>query len=150
MNTEAKRKLATKIAMHFVGTPYIWGGDDPIRGFDCLGFVIEVLKSVGILPRNGDWTASGLWDKFNRHIANSPYMGCLVFFRAREQYNSPIIHVEYCIDGVHTIGASGGGSATNNINDAIKQNAYIKIRPINKDRWIEGYLDPFGGQKTEH
>jgi len=147
MTLSTKRTLATKIAQHFLGHPYIWGGDDPIKGFDCSGFVIEILKSVGVLPRSGDWTAAGLWERFNRHIANSPYIGCLVFYRARQSYNSPIIHVEYCIDAEHTIGASGGGSATNTVNDAIKQNAYIKIRPINKDRWIQGYLDPFEGMK---
>jgi len=30
-------------------TFYLWGGDDPLAGFDCSGFVIEILKSVGIL-----------------------------------------------------------------------------------------------------
>ena len=53
------RSVATKVAWHYLGTPYIWGGDD-FSGFDCSGFVIEILKSVGILPRDGDWTAAML------------------------------------------------------------------------------------------
>ena len=145
-DTAEKRTLATKIALHFLGSPYIWGGDDPMRGFDCSGFVIEVLKSIGVLPRSGDWTAANLWELFKRHHVNKPYTGCLVFYRARQSENSPIIHVEYCIDAVHTIGASGGGSKTNTVDDAVKQNAYIKIRPINNDRWVHGFLDPFGGR----
>ena len=145
-DTAEKRTLATKIALHFLGSPYIWGGDDPMRGFDCSGFVIEVLKSIGVLPRSGDWTAANLWELFKRHHVNKPYTGCLVFYRARQSENSPIIHVEYCLDAIHTIGASGGGSKTYTVDDAVKQNAYIKIRPINLNRWITGYLDPFGGR----
>jgi len=29
------RKLAIEYAKAFIGRPYIWGGDDPIKGFDC-------------------------------------------------------------------------------------------------------------------
>ena len=35
-------------ALAYLGTPYVWGGDDP-SGFDCSGFVIECLKSAGLL-----------------------------------------------------------------------------------------------------
>jgi len=147
MTLGEKQTLATKIAFHFLGTPYIWGGDDPIQGFDCSGFVIEILKSVGILPRNGDWTASGLWEMFKKFPASSPYIGCLVFYRANKSKNSRIIHVEYCIDSIHSIGASGGGSKTQKVIDSIDQNAYIKIRPFGGRQWINGFLDPFGGIK---
>ena len=135
-----KRKdIAMKVAWSFLGRPYIWGGDDPIEGFDCSGFVIEVLKSVGILPRKGDWTASRLHSLF--HPVKDPYEGCLVFWSNND--NTKIIHVELCIDDELSIGASGGGSKTITEADAIKQNAYIKVRPFRSRNGIAGFCDPF-------
>lgn len=132
--------IAKKVAWQFLGLPYRWGGDDPMQGFDCSGFVIEVLKSVGILPRIGDWTAHGLWEMFGGKQVREPYEGCLVFWVRR---NGRVIHVEFCINHEFSIGASGGGGATITIEDAIQRNAYIKIRPFVTRPQIKGFLDPF-------
>lgn len=70
-------KIAREVAMSFIGTYYKWGGDDP-SGFDCSGFVIEILKSVGAFPRQGDSTAAGLYERYAR--ANGPDLGNLVFY----------------------------------------------------------------------
>jgi len=37
-----RREIAAKIAWHYLGTPYVWGGDD-FSGFDCSGYVIEIM-----------------------------------------------------------------------------------------------------------
>jgi hypothetical protein len=125
-----KRSTATKYALSFTGTFYKWGGDDP-SGFDCSGLVVELLKAVGILKRGSDYTAAQLSAMFPE--VQKPARGCLAC------YGNPVTHIEYCIDKYHTIGASGGGSATRTIEDAIRQNAFIKIRPVRKGR----YVDPF-------
>lgn len=136
-----KRQIATKVAWSFLGKPYLWGGDDPMAGFDCSGFCIEILKSVGILPRGGDWTAEGLKDRFKSKPVNEPKEGCLVFWRSK--HGPQIVHVEYCLDNELAIGASGGGSSTTDETAAIQQNAYIKVRPFRSRNGIWGFVDPF-------
>jgi hypothetical protein len=41
------------------------------------------------------------------------------------------------------MGASGGGYKTTSFEAASRSNAFIKVRPIRKDR-LAGYLNPFG------
>jgi cell wall-associated NlpC family hydrolase len=131
------RDVALKIAFSYIGRPYIWGGDDP-SGFDCSGFIIEILKSIGRLPRKGDWTASQLSKKWQR--TGTPHRGDLVFW---ENEHHHVIHVEMCIGDGLAIGASGGGSKTLTVADAAKHNAFIKVRPIMSRRGIWGYTNPF-------
>lgn len=132
------RKLATKYAWAFIGNYYKWGGDDP-SGFDCSGLCIEILKALGKLPRGGfDCRARDLFKRFSK--VEIPKEGCLVFY-GEDKDN--IAHVEYCIDSKHTIGASGGGRHTLCIEDAIADNAFIKVRPINYKRGVVGFVDPF-------
>jgi hypothetical protein len=145
---DVRRKVATELAMSFLGLPYLWGGDDPVAGFDCSGMCIELCKAVDLLPRRGDWTAAGLWKHFadNHGCAVSTATqideGCLVFWHAKDDLKR-IIHVEYALNSELCIGASGGGSRTQSRADAIKQNAYIKIRPIHSRKGIYGVVDPF-------
>ena len=125
------------IAKHYLGTFYSWGGDDP-DGFDCSGFVIECLKSVGILPRKFDTTAAGLFNMFSK--TTIPEEGVLAFW-GDEVGN--VRHVEMCIDDRLCIGASGGNSKTITKADAIRDNAFVKIRPIARERPFIGFADPF-------
>jgi len=132
-----RRDLALEYAQRWIGTFYSWGGDDP-SGFDCSGFVQEVLQSVGIMPRSLDLPASGLAARFSAK-ACEPKPGALLF------RGNPATHVEMVLavlDGVVlTIGASGGTSRTKTKEDAIRDNAFIKMRP-----WVGDYsacVDPF-------
>ena len=133
--------LATEIAWSFHGLPYKWGGDDPMAGFDCSGFVIEILKSVGLLPREGDWRARDLFPKFTE-VFTPVSEGVLVFWHSSSDPKK-IIHVEYCLDNTFSIGASGGGGSTMTEQDAIEQNAYIKVRPFRSRKYLFGFCDPF-------
>lgn len=135
------RDIAIKTAWAYLGKPYYWGGDDPIQGFDCSGFVIECLKSAGVLPRAGDWTAHNLYhiEMFPPRL--DPHEGYLVFWHGENP--NRIIHVELCLNDRFSIGASGGGSKTKTEADAIRQNAYIKIRPFRRRKNIAGFKDPF-------
>ncbi|MFQ5499703.1 MAG: C40 family peptidase [Candidatus Zixiibacteriota bacterium] len=127
-------------ALSYLGKPYIWGGDDP-SGFDCSGFVIECLKSAGIVDEHDDYTADGLMNLFANHVVERPYRGIMLFQRTDLGQAK---HVMICLDELFQIGASGGSSATSHPDDAWKQNAYVKIRPIKLTSGSR-LIDPFAG-----
>ena len=139
-NIDYKRSIAHIIVWKLYGLPYKWGGDDTLAGFDCSGAIIEVLKSVGILPNSGDWTAQGLCDMFTGEKVIPASTGCLAFY-GRDRTH--ITHVMFCISSELAIGAIGGGSKTKTKKDAERQNAYIKVRPIDYRKDLVCVVDPF-------
>ncbi len=139
MTNGMRREIALNVAYSYLGTFYTWGGSTP-SGFDCSGFCIEILKSVGALPRKGDWTAAALHHKFPIKPANGK-IGDLVFWANMAQ--GRIIHVEMMINEELSIGASGGGSKTKTRQDAIRHNAFIKVRPIDSRKHIAGFCNPY-------
>jgi cell wall-associated NlpC family hydrolase len=122
----SKIELMLDYAKRLLFTPYIWGGDSPLVGLDCSGFVQHCLAAVGLDPA-GDQTAQALYYHFHYKGATKPQAGALIFFGASPRQ---ITHVAICLDGEHMIEAGGGGSKTLSKEDAIAQGAYVRIRPI--------------------
>jgi len=142
INREQALGMARWVAGKNYGQPYKWGGDDTIDGFDCSGFVQEILYSVGALKDGLDRTAQGLWDHYSEVHMETPYRGCLVFWQVSKT-NTHIRHIEFCINEYYSIGASGGGSKTTDKGKAALHNAFVKVRPIKGRGIIAGYVDPF-------
>ena len=124
--------------------PYLWGGDDGIAGFDCSGLVIEPLKAVGILPKIGDWTAEDLAVYFKNRQTKKPKPGCLLFYNRSHRIGHVVIVWAVFGDRMLVIGASGGGRHIKTVEDAVKHNAYIKVRPV-LPGWVR-MVDPFTGE----
>lgn len=121
-------------ALSWLGTPYIWGGDD-FAGFDCSGLVQEILSSVGMDPP-GDQTADSLMHMFTNRIA-APQPGALAF------YGTPnATHVAFCIDNFRVVEAGGGGSKTLTVADASRQNAFVRIRPFDQRKDLNCIVMP--------
>jgi cell wall-associated NlpC family hydrolase len=50
--TPSSRSSIANYGLNFVGTPYVWGGNDLNHGIDCSGFVKKLYGMVGVsLPR---------------------------------------------------------------------------------------------------
>ena len=123
-----------------LGSPYRWGGDDPIYGWDCSGAVIELLKTGGWLSHHMDTTAQGLYQIFKKypHIqTHHTQFSDLVFFGRGE---NKITHVGMSIGSGLMFEAGGGTSRTRSLAAAASQNAYVRIRPLKNRKDLVGIL----------
>lgn len=102
-----KRHEFVKYLKQLEGIDYIWGGNNPAKGFDCSGVIIYALQSCGELKRGFDTTAQGL------HNMCKPVrdlkVGDLVFWGIDE---SRITHVMAYMGIGCVFGATGGNSST--------------------------------------
>ena len=122
-----------------VGQVYRWGGNNGITGYDCSGLAQEFLLSFGAHPQVGtDMTAQVLYDslkpKSKENIFDS---GSLVFFGKNVK---AITHVGILINDSLMVEAGGGGSKTLTQQDAINQNAFVRIRPLSNRKDLVGVL----------
>ena len=121
------RMMFMDVAWSHLNTPYRWGGDDPMAGFDCSGLVVECLKSIGAIGLREDYGANAMWQKWRGREVSDPYRGVLAFWF---DGTGTATHVAICWDRDYCITADGGGSKTLTERDAIEQNAFIKVRRI--------------------
>ena len=139
------RDKAVDYLQRWIGTVYSWAGDDAIGGFDCSGLIVEVLQAVGLIPHKSDYSANALYGIFKDRKRERGYKGCLVFWMNSTQ--DRMIHVEMMVDDYHVVGASGGGSKTKTIADAIRDNAFVKMRPLGYRGLNYKICDPFAVSK---
>lgn len=133
-------KVLYDYAMSFVGTPYLWGGDDPINGYDCSGFLIEFLQAAGVYPRGLDSNAAGLFAYFQSGIVPLPAFGTLVFFGGSS--GPGITHIGLALNDTTMLEAGGGTSKTLTRADAATQNAFIRVRPIKARNDLVAFRHP--------
>lgn len=139
MNSISVIQSMLQYGMCFIGTAYRWGGDDPIDGFDCSGFVQELLSSVGMDP-SGDQTAQGLYDMFRyRSLVDKKGPGAIAFYGKSIH---EIKHVAMMLNECQILEAGGGGSKTIDRASAASANAFVRVRPVNRRPDLVAVLMP--------
>lgn len=118
-------RIAIEYAKTLLGLPYIWGGSNPIEGFDCSGLVQEILASIGFDP-NGDQSAQGLYWYFKTSKAAEIGGAGALYFYGKSVEN--ITHVAFGIASGITIEAGGGDHTCVDRTSASKKNAFVRIR----------------------
>ncbi len=112
----------TRVAMRFIGTPYVFGGTSP-SGFDCSGYTQHVFAMLGIsLPRTAD----------AQYYAGHPTrggieVGDLVFFQT---YLPGPSHVGIYIGGGRFISSSGHGVRVSALSDSYWAARYIGAKRV--------------------
>lgn len=133
-----------------LGTPYHFGGNNPVEGYDCSGFVMEYMHMYGVGPK-GDATSQAIHNYFmvrpDQQLGNwgyspntkAPPMGALVFFgRGPKQ----ITHIGLMINSVQMAEAGGGTQSVLTEKQAADRNAYVKIRPYTRRKDIVAVIIP--------
>jgi cell wall-associated NlpC family hydrolase len=138
-NKEDLKDMASAYASQLIGHPYRWGGEDPNGGFDCSGLVQEILRGVGLDPA-GDQTAQALYNNFKSKEIVDVRKGCIAFYGKSK---TEITHVAWLWQDGMIIEAGGGGSKTLTLNDAIKHQAFVRLRPVNHRKDLVAVVDPF-------
>lgn len=138
--------LLREYAMQMVGLPYRWGGDDPIKGFDCSGLAQELLAALNMDPP-GDQSAQALYDYFSRPGFNveARVLGCGSLCFYGKDLKS-ITHVAIMLNETTIIEAGAGGSTTHTIDDAEKQNAYVRLRRFDRRKDLVAVVMPNYGR----
>lgn len=121
--------LLIQYAMQFVKTPYAYGDKSPVLGgYDCSGFVCEVLRSAGLVGNKEVLSAQMLFDRFNNNGTHGIRAAGVLSFYGESV--TKISHVAFMIDPYRILEAGGGDSSTLKPEDADSRNAMVRIRLV--------------------
>ncbi len=143
--------------------PYLWGGQywakyksihhpyKKVQGVDCSGFVILGLIEIGLLPKDFDTTAHGLFRKFKSVSANAALPGDLAFFGSskRKITHVGMLYQQITKDHWVMLEAGGGGPSCKTVEIAMAKGAFVRPSWTNRRRDFQGFgriLKPIGGR----
>jgi len=124
-------RLSYLLIQECLGVPYIWGGNNPMTGLDCSGFVQWVLKKMDMLEKNKDYTAQDIHNTLveNCAISNRVKADCALFF-GPDRFN--ITHVAISINDEWMAEAAHGDSHCLLEQHAIDKGARVEFNRINR------------------
>lgn len=128
-------------ALSLLNVPYKWGGATPIEGLDCSGLTLILLRSSGERIQN-DTTAQGLFNYYSNGNGefNRYEIGALAFYGGSA---SKVTHVAMLLDRYRIIEAGGGGPTVTNLAQAIKEEAFVRIRTVNYRADLVAVIKPY-------
>ena len=84
-------------AAKYLGMPYVWGGESESEGgFDCSGYIYNVLKDSGYKVARD--TAQGYYNRFKNNEIKAVEASALLFFG---KSTSKVTHVAIAIDSIN-------------------------------------------------
>jgi cell wall-associated NlpC family hydrolase len=112
-------------------TPYKWGGQNSHDGYDCSGFIQELLAVIGKDPKN-DQDAQSLYNILSKNgeWEEGLCRGSILFFGKSV---SEITHTAIALSKNSMLESGGGDKNTVSLVQALKIGAKIRIRPIRND-----------------
>jgi cell wall-associated NlpC family hydrolase len=134
--------LLIDYAMQFVGKPYEWGGKVPVvGGYDCSGYVCEILRFAGLVGSREILNAQMLHDRFSKSGTTSatPTPGALIFYG---ESVVKIAHVAFAVDRYRILEAGGGGRETDTAEEADKAGAMVRGRLITARKDLVSIVKP--------
>lgn len=122
--TKVKGEEIVDYGMQFMGTPYVWGGSNLLKGVDCSGFTQEVYKAFGInISRVSYMQAKDGQSIEKNHLR----AGDLVFFDTVGSNNGGISHVGIYVDDNKFLHSDGtNGVMISNLNSSYYSRKYVK------------------------
>lgn len=131
--------MIERIALMSLNIPYLWGGKNPLTGFDCSGFSEWTLACFGMDPP-GFNNAQMLHDWLLKH-GSASVLGTGAFCFYGKSINE-IKHISLMLNPHLIIEAGGGDSSTTNIEVAKKQGACVRIRPFGHRKDLVSVIMP--------
>jgi cell wall-associated NlpC family hydrolase len=113
----------------WLGVPYVYGGNNPLEGLDCSGFVCWVLKAFGYITYHEDLSAQGLYNRFSKSgtFVDDIEPGCLLFFGHNK---SEITHVAIALGDNRMIESGGGDQKCLTKYSAAHAGAMVRESPL--------------------
>ena len=121
------KELVITYALSFIGTPYKWAGNNPLTGWDCSGFIQEVLKAHDLLD-GYDNSAQMIFEYMAKNGSSSSMERGAILFFGKDINN--ITHVALSLGNNVMLECGGGDASTTSLERAKEQGAFVRIRTI--------------------
>ncbi len=134
------RDVIERYVYSLLGKPYLWGKEGPL-GYDCSGFVKEILKASGLFFPH-DMNAQQIFEYLKSlpgTVWDAKQFGAVAFFG---NSTNTITHTAFLLNAVQMAEAGGGDKTTVSPETAALRGAQTRIRPLSDRKNLVFTLRP--------